>query len=201
MEFGSTVAKLREGRGWSQAKLAEKANVSQSTLAAWESGSEFPSQSQLLSLAMALKVKVSRLIEKDEEVMVKVIEGTEIYETTIMGVISIITVTCALILVALSRTDPGALRVAAHVTEAILIVGVLALVSLRRGPRAIRARAFREALEAADGSQTTFVLKRRAGKNTRNVILQYVLGAVIALTLIVLLGILVPESNLPWVML
>lgn len=201
MEFGSTVAKLREGRGWSQAKLAEKANVSQSTLAAWESGSEFPSQSQLLSLAMALKVKVSRLIEKDEEVMVKVIEGTEIYETTIMGVISIITVTCALILVALSRTDPGALRVAAHVTEAILIVGVLALVSLRRGPRAMRARAFREALEAADGSQTTFVLKRRAGKNTRNVILQYVLGAVIALTLIVLLGILVPESNLPWVML
>lgn len=34
MEFGSTVTKLREGRGWSQAKLAEKAGVSQETVAA-----------------------------------------------------------------------------------------------------------------------------------------------------------------------
>ena len=39
MEFGSTVTKLREGRGWSQAKLAEKAGVSQESVAAWESSS------------------------------------------------------------------------------------------------------------------------------------------------------------------
>lgn len=201
MEFGSTVAKLREGRGWSQEKLAEKAGVSPSTLAAWESGKEFPSQGQLLSLAMALKVKISRLVEKDEDLMVRVIEGTEIYETTIMGVISAVTVTCALILVALSHTNSDALQAATHITEAILVVGMLALVYQRRGPRASRARAFREALEAADGSQTAFVLKRKAGKSTRNVVMQFVLGAVIAITLIILLGVIIPESNLPWVML
>ena len=175
MEFGSTVTKLREGRGWSQAKLAEKAGVNQETVAAWESGQEFPGQEQLLSLAMALKVKIPRLIEKDEELMVKVIEGTETYETAVMGVVSVVTAACALVLIA--------------------------LVWQRRGPRAQRAKAFRDALEAADGSQTAFVIKRKAGRNTGNVIMQFVLGAIIAVTLIVLLGIMVPESRLPWVML
>ncbi len=134
MEFGSTVTKLREGRGWSQAKLAEKAGVSQETVAAWESGQEFPGQEQLLSLAMALKVKIPRLIEKDEELMVKVIEGTETYETAVMGVVSVVTAACALVLIALSHTDPDALQIAIRVTEAVLIVGLLALVWQRRGP-------------------------------------------------------------------
>ena len=58
-----------------------------------------------------------------------------------------------------------------------------------------------DALEAADGSQTAFVLKRKAGRNTGNTIMQFVLGAIIAVTLIVLLGIIVPESRLPGVML
>ena len=187
MEFGSTVTKLREGRGWSQAKLAEKAGVSQETVAAWESGQEFPGQEQLLSLAMALKVKIPRLIEKDEELMVKVIEGTETYETAVMGVVSVVTAACALVLIALSHTDPDALQIAIRVTEAVLIVGLLALVWQRRGPRAQRAKAFRDALEAADGSQTAFVIKRKAGRNTGNVIMQFVLGAIIAVTLIVLL--------------
>ena len=152
MEFGSTVTKLREGRGWSQAKLAEKAGVSQETVAAWESGQEFPGQEQLLSLAMALKVKIPRLIEKDEELMVKVIEGTETYETAVMGVVSVVTAACALVLIALSHTDPDALQIAIRVTEAVLIVGLLALVWQRRGPRAQRAKAFRDALEAARSS-------------------------------------------------
>lgn len=201
MEFGSTLAKLREGRGWSQAKLAEKAGVSQETVAAWEGGREFPAQEQLLALAMALKVKISRLIEGDEELMVKVIEGTDVYETAVMGVISAVTAACALILIALSHTDQAALEIAVRVTEAILIVGLLALVWQRRSPRAQRAKAFRDALEAADGSQTAFVLKRRAGRNTANTVMQFVLGAIIAVTLIVLLGIIMPESRLPWVML
>ena len=156
---------------------------------------------QLLALAMALKVKIGRLIEGDEELMVKVIEGTDTYETAVMGVISVVTAACALVLVALSHTDPGGLEIAVRVTEAILVVGLLALVWQRRSPRALRAKAFRDALEAADGSQTAFVLKRKAGRNTGNTIMQFVLGAIIAVTLIVLLGIIVPESRLPWVML
>lgn len=201
MEFGSTLAKLREGRGWSQAKLAEKTGVSQETIAAWEGGREFPAQEQLLALAKALKVKISRLIEGDEELMVKVIEGTDVYETAVMGIISAVTAACALILIALSHTDQAALEIAVRVTEAILIVGLLALVWQRRSPRSQRAKAFRDALEAADGSQTAFVLKRRAGRNTANTVMQFVLGAIIAVTLIVLLGIIMPESRLPWVML
>ena len=200
MEFGSTVTKLREGRGWSQSKLAEKAGVPQETIAAWESGREFPAQEQLLSLAMALKVKIPRLIEKDEELMVKVIEGTDVYETAVMGVVSALGIACALALIALSHIDSDALQIAVRVTEAILVVGLLVLIFQRRSPRAQRAKAFRDALEAADGSQTAFVLKRRAGRNTGNTVMQFVLGAIIAVTLIILLGIIVPESRLPWVM-
>ena len=116
-----------------------------------------------------------------------------------MGVVSVVTAACALVLIALSHTDPDVLpdRHPRHRGRP------------ERGcsprlhaaaPRAQRARR-RDALEAADGSQTAFVIKRKAGRNTGNVIMQFVLGAIIAVTLIVLLGIMVPESRLPWVML
>ena len=200
MEFGATLAKLREGRGWSQAKLAEKVGVPPETVAAWESGQEFPAQEQLLALAVALKVKIGRLIEKDEDLMLKVIEGTDLYETAVMGVVSAVTVLCAIALVAISNTASDSLQLAIRVTEGVLLIGLLCLVYIRRSPRAQRAKAFSDALEAADGSQTNFVIKRRAGRNTRNVVMQFVLGAIIAITLIILLGVMVPESRLPWVM-
>ena len=200
MEFGATLAKLREGRGWSQAKLAEKVGVPPETIAAWESGREFPAQEQLLALAVALKVKIGRLIEKDEDLMLKVIEGTDLYETAVMGVVSAVTVLCAIALVAISNTASDSLQLAIRVTEGVLLIGLLCLVYIRRSPRAQRAKAFSDALEAADGSQTNFVIKRRAGRNTRNVVMQFVLGAIIAITLIILLGVMVPESRLPWVM-
>lgn len=200
MEFGATLAKLREGRGWSQAKLAEKVGVPPETIAAWESGREFPAQEQLLALAVALKVKIGRLIEKDEDLMLKVIEGTDLYETAVMGVVSAVTVLCAIALVAISNTASDSLQLAIRITEGVLLVGLLCLVYIRRSPRAQRAKAFSDALEAADGSQTNFVIKRRAGRNTRNVVMQFVLGAIIAITLIILLGVMVPESRLPWVM-
>lgn len=200
MEFGSTLVRLREGRGWSQDKLAKKVGVTPQTIAAWETGSEFPAQAQLLSLAKALKVKIERLVEKDEELMVQVIDATDTYETAVMGIISVVTLTCALALVAINTTSPESAQAVARVTEAVLAIGLMALIYQRRSPRSRRARAFSDALEAADGSQTAFILKRRAGRNTRNVILQFVLGAIIAATLIVLLSIIVPESRLPWVM-
>lgn len=200
MEFGSTVSRLRKGRGWSKAKLASKAGVSSEVIDAWESGKEFPSQGQLLSLAGALKVKISRLIEGDEELMVQVIDSMEVYETVIMAVVSTVTLVCTLALIAVSSTMPSATQAAAHVTEVVLALGLVILMLMRRTPSATRARSFRDALEASDGSQTNFILTRRAGRNTRNVVMQFVLGAVIALTLITLLGVIVPESRLPWVM-
>ena len=45
------------------------------------------------------------------------------------------------------------------------------------------------------------MLKRKAGKSTGLVVTQFIFGCVIAFTLIILLGVLMPESNLPWVML
>lgn len=200
MEFGSTVSRLRKGRGWSKAKLASKAGVSSEVIDAWESGKEFPSQGQLLSLAGALKVKISRLIEGDEELMVQVIDSMEVYETVIMAVVSTVTLVCTLALIAVSSTMPSATQAAAHVTEVVLALGLVILMLMRRTPSATRARSFRDALEASDGSQANFILTRRAGRNTRNVVMQFVLGAVIALTLITLLGVIVPESRLPWVM-
>ena len=125
MEFGSTVARLREGRGLTQAKLAAKAGVSPETVAAWETGDEFPSQEQLLALAVALKVKIGRLVEKDEELMLRVIDGTETYETAVMALVSVVTATCAVALVAVSSTAPESTQLAVRITAAGGVLGLL----------------------------------------------------------------------------
>ena len=169
-------------------------------IAAWEEGTQYPDQEHLLLLARAFKVRISDLVNEDRELMLKVIDGTETQETVIMAGLSVLLVICTGALVGIQHVDADLVSTASRVTEVLLVVGFAALAFMRRTPNARRAAAFRDAIEAAEGSEQG-LLKVTAGRNTRLVIAQFVLGAIIALTLIVLLGVLMPESQLPWVML
>jgi transcriptional regulator with XRE-family HTH domain len=49
-----TIRELREAKGWSQAELAHRAQVSPSTVYNWESGRFEPKATQLRRVALAL---------------------------------------------------------------------------------------------------------------------------------------------------
>ena len=200
MRFSTILTELRNKRGLSHEKLAKKAGVSPEIIAAWESGEQFPDQEHLLLLARALKVPISALVNDDRDLMLKVIDGTETQETVIMAGLSVVLAICAGALIGIQHVDPDLIGIASRVTEALLIVGFAALAFMRRSPNARRAQTFRDAIEAAEGSEQG-LLKVTAGRNTRLVVAQFILGAIIAGTLIVLLGVIMPESQLPWVML
>ena len=200
MRFSEIVCELRAKKGLSREKLAKKIGVSPDVIAAWEEGTQYPDQEHLLLLARAFKVRISDLVNEDRELMLKVIDGTETQGTVIMAGLSVLLVICAGALVGIQHVDADLVGTASRVTEVLLLVGFAALAFMRRTPNARRVAAFRDAIEAAEGSEQG-LLKVTAGRNTRLVIAQFVLGAIIALTLIVLLGVLMPESQLPWVML
>ena len=200
MRFSSLVSELRDKRKLSREKLAQKVQVTPDVIAAWESGEQYPDQEHLLFLAKALKVPISTLVNDDRELMLKVIDGTETQETVTMAVLSALLAICAGALVGIQNVSPDLVEIASRVTEVLLIAGFAALAFLRRSPSARRAQTFRDAIEAAEGSEQG-LLKVTAGRNTRLVVAQFVLGAIIAGTLIVLLGVIMPESQLPWVML
>jgi len=60
--FGATVRSLREGRGWSQELLAEKADLNRSFLGEVERGKVIPSLATAAKLAEALGFKLSSLL-------------------------------------------------------------------------------------------------------------------------------------------
>ncbi len=200
MQFGSTVEKLRTKHKMSREKLAEKAGVDQATVAAWESGDQFPDQEHLLLLARALKVSIGALVDEDRELMLKVIDGTETQETVTMAVLSVLLAICAGALVCITKAMPDVTQTASRITEVLLIAGFAVLAFVRRSPNAMRAKGFRDAIEAAEGSEKGLI-QVTAGRNTKLVVMQFILGAIIAATLIILLGVIMPESQLPWVML
>jgi len=57
MSFGSTLARLRRSRGWSQEALAHRAGVSQRHLSFLETGRSLPGQRSLRSLIAALALR------------------------------------------------------------------------------------------------------------------------------------------------
>jgi transcriptional regulator with XRE-family HTH domain len=59
--FGGTVRRLRESRGWTQAQLAEAADVSSTYLGIIERGENVPTLSVILQIAAALKLHPTEL--------------------------------------------------------------------------------------------------------------------------------------------
>ncbi len=78
MNFGDSIKKIREEKGFSQEELAKKLNVAQSTVGMWESGKRTPKLDELNRLARVLKITVNRLIGQSKERKVELISN-EIY--------------------------------------------------------------------------------------------------------------------------
>ncbi|MDE2270954.1 MAG: helix-turn-helix transcriptional regulator [Xanthomonadaceae bacterium] len=61
------VRELREARGWSQAELGERLDVSRQTINAIETGKYDPSLPLAFKLAREFKQRIESMFEPDEE--------------------------------------------------------------------------------------------------------------------------------------
>ena len=61
-EMGKRLKKLREGKKWSQAKLADEADISRGYLIRLEAGQQDPTLGTLERLAKALGVTLKKLL-------------------------------------------------------------------------------------------------------------------------------------------
>jgi transcriptional regulator with XRE-family HTH domain len=66
-DFGSSVRHFREGRGWSQELLAERADLNRSYLGEVERGAVTPSLATAGKLAAALEIPLSGLLAHCEQ--------------------------------------------------------------------------------------------------------------------------------------
>jgi len=64
--FGNTVRQLREARGWSQERLAGRAELNRSYMGEIERATAMPSLVTAAKLAQALEVPLSELISRCE---------------------------------------------------------------------------------------------------------------------------------------
>lgn len=64
--FGVTVRRLRQARGWSQERLAERAELDRSYMGEIERALVTPSLATAAKLAAALELPLSQLIERAE---------------------------------------------------------------------------------------------------------------------------------------
>ncbi len=60
--IGKTIATLRKSKGWTQAELAEKLNVSDKTVSKWENEAGLPEISQLPIMASLFDVSIDYLM-------------------------------------------------------------------------------------------------------------------------------------------
>lgn len=65
--FGETMTTLRVTLGWSQEKLAKKADLSAAAISHFETGKRLPSFENLVKLADAFDVSIDRLIGRNHE--------------------------------------------------------------------------------------------------------------------------------------
>ena len=65
-KFGAVVRQLREARGWSQERLAHRAQLNRSYMGEIERGTAMPSLATAAKLAQALDVPLSELISRCE---------------------------------------------------------------------------------------------------------------------------------------
>lgn len=64
--IGKTIAELRKKKGWTQAELAEKLNVSDKAVSKWESESGLPEILQLPTMASLFDVSIDYLMTGNE---------------------------------------------------------------------------------------------------------------------------------------
>ena len=63
---GGRISERRRSAGWSQARLAERVNVSTETISRLETGATMPSLTRLAAIARALDVDLPDLFRRDD---------------------------------------------------------------------------------------------------------------------------------------
>lgn len=82
-DFGKFLAELRKEKGLTQVELAERLNVSDKAVSRWETGKNYPDIGLFVSIAEALDISVSELLEGkrvNHEDLVSVSEGHTIHQ-------------------------------------------------------------------------------------------------------------------------
>ena len=74
--FGARIKSIREAKGWTQEKLAEKMDISPNYLSSIERGKENPTFDMLAKFADALKVEMWEMFDFGHEVGVKELKET-----------------------------------------------------------------------------------------------------------------------------
>lgn len=69
--FGGRIKSLREAKGWTQEKLAEKMDISSNYLSSMERGKENPTFDMLIKFADALKVEMWEIFDFGHEAGLK----------------------------------------------------------------------------------------------------------------------------------
>jgi len=85
---------VREFRGMSQAELARRSGIGQSTLSQWESGEHKPRFEQLKKVLDALEINHEQLYQDFDEVFIR--EALEKYETSAKDIEVVLTANPAL---------------------------------------------------------------------------------------------------------
>ncbi len=67
--FSKNLKTLRKQKRLTGAKLAQKLNISHSTLASWETGRHIPHLEDIIRLADFFEVSIDELLGRDEEVI------------------------------------------------------------------------------------------------------------------------------------
>ena len=66
-KFGEFIATIRKEKGWTQAELARKINVTDKAVSRWERGLGFPDINTIKPLADALEVSVLEIMQSEKE--------------------------------------------------------------------------------------------------------------------------------------
>lgn len=72
IDIGTRIKDLRNARRMTQAKFAERINVTKSTVSAYENGTRFPSYDVLIRIARLFKVSTDNLLGYSEKSVVDV---------------------------------------------------------------------------------------------------------------------------------
>lgn len=65
MKFGDNLKLIRKSRKISQEELAEKLDVSRQSISKWETGENYPSMQNIMSLCTIFKCKINELVHED----------------------------------------------------------------------------------------------------------------------------------------
>lgn len=118
MEIGEMIKKRRLYLKMTQEELANKINVSRSTISNWEIGRNYPDIKMILSLSNHLNISLDYLLKGDEIIVDKITQDTIVRKEQSKKIKMLYVAISLLVLIAISITTVNYLSVHAHTIKA-----------------------------------------------------------------------------------